>query len=176
VFEIVEPRNEAELDEVRRLMRAFTDWVRVRYSNEIALVDKYFDAGAFEDELRDLPGKYSRPKGRLLLARTGAHGVGCVGMRALDDGCCEMKRLYVESANQRNGTGRALVTALIEEAKSAGYTSMRLDTGPASIEAQNLYRSAGFTVVDPYYDIPEELSGWLVFMELDLKACQVCAI
>lgn len=173
MFEIIEPRSEAELDDVRRLMRAFIGWVHRRYSKELELIEKYFDAGAFEAELSGLPGKYSRPEGRLLLARDNARGVGCVGLRALDDGCCEMKRLYVESANQRKGTGRALVTALVREAKSAGYVSMRLDTGPASLEAQSLYRSAGFRVVQPYYEIPEELHGWLVFMELDLAGCRV---
>jgi ribosomal protein S18 acetylase RimI-like enzyme len=43
-----------------------------------------------------------------------------------------------------------------------------LDTGPAQQEAQGLYRKLGFTDTEPYYDLPEELRNWLVFMELDL--------
>lgn len=169
MIEIVEPRNEVELDAVRHLMRAFAGWARERYTREIDFVDRYFDGDVFEAELRGLPGKYSRPKGRLLLALSEGRAAGCVALRDLGAGRCEMKRLYVDPASHGKGIGRALVKALVKEAKSAGYLAMRLDTGPGQIEAQNLYRSAGFRIISPYYDMPEELRSWLVFMELDLS-------
>jgi hypothetical protein len=31
-----------------------------------------------------------------------------------------------------------------------------------------LYRDLGFTEVGPYYDVPEEMRGWLTFFRLDL--------
>ena len=169
MIRILEPTTGAELDQVRALIRAFVEWARGRYAAELAFVERYFDPSAFEAELQGLPGKYARPKGRLLLAVTEDRPAGCVAFRELAPGVCEMKRLFVDPRWHGKGVGRALVSTLIQEAKLAGYSTMRLDTGPHQIEAQTLYRRAGFRVIGPYYDVPEELRNWLVFMELDLS-------
>lgn len=167
---LVEPTSEADLDQVRRLMRAFVEWARERYVEEIEFVERYFDPAVFDAELRRLPGKYARPKGRLLLAFEGDHAAGCVALRDLGAGICEMKRLYVDPRHHGKGVGRALVSAVTDEARRAGYAKMRLDTGPGQVEAQGLYRDSGFRLISPYYDVPEELRTWLVFMEKDLNA------
>ena len=68
MVEIVEAATPEQLDWVRDLMRSFVDWHRKRHLADIALIDRYFDAAEFEQELAGLPGKYAPPKGRLLLA------------------------------------------------------------------------------------------------------------
>ena len=45
---------------------------------------------------------------------------------------------------------------------------MRLDTSVRQAEAQGLYGRYGFRPIAPYYELPEDLRGWLVFMELEL--------
>lgn len=63
----------------------------------------------FATEMAQMPGKYSPPTGTLLLARNDAHdAIGCVGLRRLDDGICEMKRLYVDPKGRGSGLGKAL--------------------------------------------------------------------
>ena len=57
-----------QIDEVRKLMRAFVEWHRVRHHAEADLLDSYFDPVKYEAELDSLPGKFSPPRGRLLLA------------------------------------------------------------------------------------------------------------
>jgi GNAT superfamily N-acetyltransferase len=110
----------------------------------------------FDAELAGLPGEYAPPTGALLLARDDATiPLGCVGLRPLDpDGCCEMKRLYVAPAARGFGLGRALVTAVIAEARRLGYQEMRLDTLPSMGAAVALYRAEGFVPIAPYYDTP----------------------
>lgn len=107
----------------------------------------------FDGELAALPGKYAPPAGELFLARdaTGAP-LGCVGLRPLpDDGCCEMKRLFLLPAARGLGLGRALTEAVIAHARTLGYRELRLDTLASMAAAQALYASMGFERIDPYY-------------------------
>jgi ribosomal protein S18 acetylase RimI-like enzyme len=120
----------------------------------------------FEEELASLPGKYAPPTGALLVARSGRKIVGCVGLRPLgDDGCCEMKRLYVAPEGRGLGLGRRLAEAIIAEARRLGYREMRLDTLPSMQGAIALYRTLGFADMEPYY---ATLIQGTVFLRLDL--------
>ncbi len=137
----------------------------------------------FEEELAGLPGDYAPPQGRLLLASHNGALAGCVGLRRLEarpsnlsggpcgppspleDGVCEMKRLYVRRAFRGKKIGRALVEAVLREARAIGYRKMRLDTLPSMKEAIPLYRSLGFTEIGPYRENP--VPGAL-FLELEL--------
>ena len=105
-----------------------------------------------EAELAALPGGYDA----LLVARDGDEVVGCVALRPLEDDVCEMKRLYVRPAGRGSGAGRALVEAIVEEARRQGFRTMRLDTLPTMAAAQALYRSLGFTEIERYNDNPVE--------------------
>ena len=153
--ELVEARTAADLDEARRLFRAYAEWLAV---------DLCFQG--FAQELASLPGVYARPAGRLLLARVAAEAVGAVGLRPLEAGIAEMKRLWVEPGFGGRGIGRALAETVIAAAREIGYERMRLDTIPARMPAaQHLYRSLGFFEIPPYYHNP--LEG-VVMLELRL--------
>ena len=104
----------------------------------------------------------------LLVAEEYGRFAGCVALRELRIGACEMKRMFVAPEFHGRGVGQALARAVIKRAKDLGYRRMMLDTGPAQREAQALYRKIGFMDVEPYYDLSPELRAWLVFMELDL--------
>lgn len=106
----------------------------------------------FETELEGLPGAYAPPRGTLLLAQDDGKTAGCVGVRPLDTGRCEMKRLYVRGQYRGSGLGRQLAERAITFARDAGYRRMLLDTLPQMTAAVRLYRELGFMPCAPYYD------------------------
>ncbi len=154
-MQIIEVHSSEHLPAIRELF--------AEYANSIE-VDLCFQS--FDRELAGLPGSYAPPDGRLLLALDGAQAAGCVALRKISDGTCEMKRLYVRPACRRKGLGRSLASTVITAARGIGYERMRLDTLASMKEAIALYESLGFRRIEPYYDNP---TGCAVFLELNLR-------
>ena len=89
----------------------------IEYAQAIA-VDLCFQD--FERELTELPGRYAPPAGNLLLALDGTNAAGCVALRNIGDGICEMKRLYVRPPSEaEDWAGRSPVTSSRRRGKSA---------------------------------------------------------
>ena len=125
------------------------------------------DYQGFGSEVTDLPGKYATPRGELLVAWDEANRpVACVGLRPLEnDEVCEMKRLYVLPEARSFGLGKSLTVAVIEAAKSRGYSSICLDTLATMATAASLYERMGFRRIEPYYG---PTPAGTIFMALDL--------
>lgn len=100
----------------------------------------------FEGELETIDRFYET----ILIARAGDEPAGCVALRRIDEGTCEMKRLYVRPAFRGRDIGRRLAASIIGEARSRGFRRMLLDTLPSMQKAAALYESLGFRDVEPY--------------------------
>ncbi len=151
---IVSCRTEAQFAKVRRLFVEYTDFLGEDLSFQ-----------GLAAELATLPGAYAPPDGALLLAEDGGTAAGCAGLRKIEDGVCEMKRLYVRPAFRGAGLGRKLAVRIIKAAAEKGYRRMRLDTLGRLTEAGALYADLGFYRIPAYYENP--LPG-VVYWELDL--------
>jgi GNAT superfamily N-acetyltransferase len=151
----IQAHSSEDIEQARSLFKEYSDWLEI---------DLCFQN--FEKELANLPGDYAPPAGRLLLAYEDSQLAGCVALRKIDDGICEMKRLFLRDNFRGKGLGRQLIEAIIREAREIGYERMRLDTLPPKMDdAIALYRSHGFKETAPYYD--NRVAG-AIFMELDL--------
>jgi len=125
----------------------------------------------FDKEVAELPGDYAAPAGRLLLATCDSRLAGCVALHPLanpvsDQRLCEMKRLYLRPEFRGKRLGRILAERIIEEARSVGYSHMRLDTIASTMsDAVVLYRKLGFREIAPYRENPIASA---LYMELNL--------
>jgi putative acetyltransferase len=154
----VEPGDEAGLGLVKRLFRSYA----AEFADSIA---ETLCFQGFEAELAGLPGRYAPPSGCLLLAMEDDVAAGCVALRDLGDGTCEMKRLYVAQTHRGRGAGRLLVEEVVRRAGRMGYRRMVLDTFPEMAGALALYREQGFVETTPYWEHP---IGRAVFLERTL--------
>lgn len=143
-MKIIQANTTRDIDDARKLFEEYAQ------SLGFSLCFQNFD-----QELASLPGKYSPPDGRLLLASIEDRLAGCVALRKHDSETCEMKRLFVRPEFRREGLGRILIDKLIDEARAIGYRRMCLDTVPGRMDkAIALYEAKGFVEIEPYYDSP----------------------
>ena len=119
-IKIIHATNKEQLDHVRNLIKAFVKWHLNRHLEDIEFTNIYFDRKDLEKELASLPGKYSMPAGRLLLAFYNEQPAGCVALKKINDHSCEMKRMFVYPEFHGKGIGYALAKAIIDEAKKMG--------------------------------------------------------
>lgn len=119
----------------------------------------------FQQELASLPTHYGAPRGVLLLVQSDDWFVGCAGLRPLEPGVGEIKRLYLRKEARGKGWGRKLLDRLIEFARTKNYQTLRLDTLPFMHAAIGLYQSAGFKEITAYYSNPIE---GVRYFQLDL--------
>jgi GNAT superfamily N-acetyltransferase len=153
-----------EIEAARTLFREYEAWLGMSLCFQ-----------SFEEEVANLPGSYAAPEGRLYLANVDEELAGCIALRKIGEGICEMKRLFLRENARGKGLGNRLIETLIADAQEIGYLKMRLDTYPPKMgKAVKLYESHGFRPIEPYYNNPHD---GVLFMERDLlpwrSSCRV---
>jgi putative acetyltransferase len=153
--------SEAEILTVRDLMREYIVWAfTLEAGSEAAPTFE-----GIEEELAGLPGSYSPPLGRLLVARHGGTVAGFVCLRPIDGETSEVKRLYVSPAKRGLNIGQLLINKLVEEAQAAGYRRIVLDSHISMAKAHTVYEAAGFRRVAPAESVPDWVKDVAIFME-----------
>lgn len=131
------------INEVRELILEYTQ----RLGRDLSFQN-------IEDELSDPAKKYTAPEGELLVAEESGRVVGMAAYHRHTAARCEMKRLYVKPECRGMKLGEKLVEEIIAHARKAGYKEMVLDTIIPLQSAIHLYKKAGFTECEPYYNNP----------------------
>ena len=93
--------------------------------------------------------KLFQPNVRFFLARVDGAAVACGGV-GFYDGYAELKRMYSRPAVRGHGVAKALLRRLEAEARDAGATLLRIETGVHQEEALRFYEGAGFRRCGPF--------------------------
>src|SRR5688572_27898506 len=119
MIEIVSAQSYEQIEQARTLFR--------EYQTSILI---YLSGHNSKGEVPNLPGNDAAPDGLLLLAFSNEKPAGCIALRKLEVGICEMKRLFVREEFRGQKIGVSLIEKLIGETQEIGYEKIRLDTYP----------------------------------------------
>jgi GNAT superfamily N-acetyltransferase len=164
---IRQAETKQDLQHARELVSEYLHWMALRLAEEYNL---HLDVEVWiEETMTDM---FSQPGSYVVLAYEGPETTGLGCLRKIGDEMGEIIRLYVRPAFRRKGIGREILECLLQEARSMGYTRIRLGTNTKFMKAaQYLYRSYGFREIAVYPEseiLPEE---WVdsLFFEKDLE-------
>lgn len=164
MLKVVQAETDDHRDQVQAMFWEYLQWANAMVGHEFGIS---FDIETMLEHDMEHLATFAPPAGRLLLAAYDDEvaGIGC--MRKLGEDTGELKRMYVRPAYRGQGVGRALVNALLAEARGAGYVRVRLDSARFMHAAHLLYRSAGFEEICAYEgsEVPLEFQTHWIFME-----------
>lgn len=155
----------AEADEIAKLLTDYITTALQELRETFGVDDSPTDVSSLRDSLQE----YSDPSKALFVAQDEAGAlVGVAGLRTLEPGVAEIKRMYVVPECRGVHLGSQLLDRLLDEAGRMEARTVRLDTARFMAGAQRLYRSRGFAERTPYAgtEIPPHLQQYWIFFEL----------
>ncbi|MGC1498182.1 MAG: GNAT family N-acetyltransferase [Sulfitobacter sp.] len=158
----------ADIEAVRVLCWAYRDFLLNHSGTDRDITETFYPVDKYQRLMDGLEAEHARPQGIMLLAEVDGVAVGCGMTHAIDPQTIEVKRVFVSEAVRGQRIADRLCRALMDQARSDGYTRVVLDTSRSLIAAQRLYERLGFEKCPPYQPIPEHALPHLVFYEARL--------
>ncbi|MEZ0108286.1 GNAT superfamily N-acetyltransferase [Catenulispora sp. EB89] len=155
-----------EAEEITKLLVDYMTTALRELQETFGVEDSPTDVSGLRDSLEE----YRDPSKALFVAQDAAGGlVGVAGLRTLEPGVVEVKRMYVVPECRGMHVGSRLLDRLLEEARQMRARVVRLDTVRFMADAQRLYRSRGFVERTPYVgtEIPPHLQQYWIYFERD---------
>ncbi len=134
--------TQADAREIRLRAMSKADMPRI-----MALEQELFPEDAWTPEM--FAGEFAQPASRrlYLVAESADTLIGYAGMMFGGGAQADVVTLAVEPAHWGQGTGTALLSALVDEAGRRGYTEVLLEVREDNQRARRLYLRHGFTEV-----------------------------
>jgi ribosomal protein S18 acetylase RimI-like enzyme len=111
---------------------------------------------------------HTGPKGNLLIAWENDVALGCGMLREFEPGIAEIQRLFVRPEARGKGLARKISLALMDQARTAGFHTIRLDTARPLTGAIALYQSLGFKTRSPYHNLTPQMDHFILYFERPL--------
>jgi len=110
-------------------------------------------------DMNDIQKNYFE-NGGIFLVMAENDEVICTGaIRQLEDGICELKRLWLLTEYHGQGLGYRMLQACLSFAREKGYKRIRLETDPvAQNRAVEFYKKLGFYEIPSYTGRGDEVS------------------
>lgn len=85
-----------------------------------------------------------------IVAFDGELSVGCGAIRAYDETCMEVKRMWVEPSHRGKGIASLMLKELEAWTRELGFPKCILETGNKQLEAIELYKKNNYTIIENY--------------------------
>lgn len=117
----------------------------------LAYLGETLDGEGLDKDIAQWQSAYDGVRGRLLVVEDSAGMVvGTAGVRLLEPGVGEIKRMWIQPVHQGKGLGRPLMDACLAEGRALGCRVLRLDSERRLAAAVHLYRVYGFREIADY--------------------------
>jgi putative acetyltransferase len=134
----------------------------------LAELNRALDVGYAPDQKHALSvEQLFQPNIRFFVARAAGVAVACGGV-GFYDGYAELKRMYAKPEVRGKGIAKAVLQRLEAEARDAGLTALRIETGNLQHEAMRFYEREGYArcaAFGPYAAMPPNAIATSVFYE-----------
>ena len=157
-----------DLNAVRRLCWDYRTHLANLSPIEAEMMELFYPKPKYTALMESLEDEHARPQGIILLAELDGVPAGCAMTHALDPQTSEIKRVFVTPQARGHGIAHKLIEALMDQARTDGYTRAVLDTSVNLGPARALYAKLGFSERGPYQEIPDVALPHLVFFEAAL--------
>jgi GNAT superfamily N-acetyltransferase len=158
------PSTEEEWRQADLLLSELKEW-DARQSQALGFDPDEVMKIFYPDSIADTKHENLTPAGCLLLAINGRTPVAVAAYRKLTPDTCELYNVYARPACRGRGIGLQLLHALMSNAKSAGYSTMYLETAMFMRDAHRLYGALNFRVRKAYRIVPAKFAAATMWME-----------
>lgn len=131
---------------VRELLAELMDWIE--QESGIRVMDAQHDT---RQEMASLDEYYGWPNGQFLVGVLDGRIVGTTGVRLLEPGMAELRRVWVTPEARGQGLAPLMLRKAIRVAEQLGAERLYLETVPRLMsDAVRMYLKAGFSPTAPY--------------------------
>lgn len=161
MFEI-RPIRENEIQEAKGVIFTVAYEVFKEASTLEESIAKYSAQGKLS-EMDNVHKNYFENGGTFLVTVKDGKIVGTGAIRFLDDGVCELKRMWLLTEYHGQGHGYRMMQELFRIAREKGYKAMRLLTDRVvQKSAIAFYKRLGFYEIPPFGNDPDDMGMELI--------------
>lgn len=115
-------------------------------------------------DLKDIETNYLKGGGAFELIEDRGRLIGTVGLYPIDEGVCELRKMYLLPEARGTGLGKYILERTVDQAKHLGFRKVVLETSSKLVAAIQLYRRFGFSPIRLAHPSPRADQAY----ELDL--------